>query len=57
MKQVAIVTKIIVIPVAVSFLYFLLTFFLQLFGYNGIVSAYMIRKKSSAVIIIHRKSN
>jgi len=46
-----------VIPVAVSLLCFLFTFFLQLVGYKGRVKAYIIKNKSKAVIIIHVKKS
>ena len=46
-----------VIPVAVSLLCFLLTFFLQLVGYKGKVKAYIIRNISKTVRIIETKSN
>ena len=51
------VVKIIVIPVAVSFLCFLFTFFLHWVGYKGSVNAYTIKNISKAVTIILTKSN
>ena len=51
------VTNKIVIPVTVSLLCFLLTFFRQLVGYKGRVKAYIIRNKSKAVKTIQAKSN
>jgi len=46
-----------VIPVAVSLLCFLFTFFLQVVGYKGRVKAYIIKNKLKAVRTMLTKNN